>query len=269
MTLVGAAGKNSKIVFTGDFCDVSILKISKDKFNTYKTNGLPSPTKNAVEWEKLAEKLDVESIGSMLYSDAYKLDLETDGLPRTDLKSQYEKALNFSNLPLVQVAEEGKFYLVKIRVAHHAQYYFAANGQLDLAKLTFSIKPEKMPGGQNFDSLIIEYDEASFSYNYAYDRLIVSQVYLVDHKGNVFPLPLDDAEPVAFIAIESNDKNLTDWFPAEINPLRVGEYEVELLEGAVWPMSANIDARWDGLIWRNHLDVTVKIKQWRGLREEG
>jgi len=269
MTLVGAVGKNSKIVFTGDFCDVSILKISKDKFNAYKKNGLPSPTKNAVDWEKLEEKLDVESNSSMLYSDAYKLDLETDGLPPIDLKTQYKKTLNFSNSPLVPVAEEGKYYLVKIKVAHHAQYYFAANGQLDLAKLTFSIKPEKMPGGQILKSLNIEYDGTFFSYNYAYDKLTVSQIYLVDHKGSVFPLPLDDAEPAAVVAIESNDKNLTDWFPSEINPSRVGEYEVELLGGAVWPMSANIDARWDGLTWKNHLDVTIKIKQWRDLSEEG
>ena len=269
MTLVGAAEKNSKIVFTGDFCDVSILKISKDKFNAYKTNGLPSPTKNAVDWEKLSEKLDVESISSMLYSDAYKLDLETDGLTCTDLKSQYEKSFNFSNLPLVPAAAEGKYYLVKIRVAHDAQYYFAANGQLDITKLTFSIKPEKMPGGQILDSLTIEYDGIFFSYNYAYDKLNVSQIYLVDHKGDVFPLPLDDAEPAAFVAIENNDKNLTDWFPVGINPSRVGEYEVELWDGGVWPMSANIDARWDGLTWRNHLDVTIKIRQWRGLSEEG
>jgi hypothetical protein len=268
MTLVGTAGKKSKIVFTGDFCDVSILKISKDKFNAYKTNGLPSPTKNAVDWEKLEEKLDVESIGSMLYSDSYKLSLETDGLPSVDLKSLYEKTLNFSNLPLVPAAEEGKYYLVKIRVAHDAQYYFAANDQFDIAKITFSIKSEKIPGGQILDSLTIEYGGIFFSYNYAYDKLIVSQIYLVDHKGIVFSLPLDDAEPAAVVAIESNDKNLTDWFPAEISPSRVGEYEVELFEGAVWPMSANIDARWDGLTWRNHLDVTVKIKKWRGLSQE-
>ena len=170
---------------------------------------------------------------------------------------------------MVPAAAEGKYYLVKIRLAHDAQYYFAANDQLDIAKLTFSIKPEKIPGGQILDSLTIEYDGIFFSYNYAYDKLTVSQIYLVDHKSSVFPLPLDDAEPAAFVAIESNDKNLTDWFPVKINPSRIGEYEVELLEGAVWPMSANIDARWDGLAWRNHLDVTIKIKQWRGLCQEG
>jgi len=126
-----------------------------------------------------------------------------------------------------------------------------------------------MPGGQILDSLTIECDGTFFSYNYAYDKLTVSQIYIVDHKGIVFPLPLDDAEPAAVVAIESNDKNLTDWIPAEINPSRVGEYEVELLGGAVWPMSANIDAQWDGLTWRNHLDVTIKIKQWRGISEEG
>jgi hypothetical protein len=265
MTLVGTAGKNSKIIFTGDFCDFSILKISKDKFSAYKTSGLPSPTKNAVEWEKLAEKLDVDSIGSMLYSGAYKLDLETDEFPLLDLKAQYGKELNISNFPLVPAAEEGKYYLVKIRVAHDAQYYYAENGQLDLAMLTFSIKPERIPGGQILDSLIMEYNGTSFSYNYAYDRLSVSQIYLVDHKGSVFPLPLDDPEPSAFIAIESDYKNLTDWFPSDINPKRLGEYEVELLDGAAWPMSAFTDATWNGKLWKIHTGKSVMIKKWRGL----
>jgi len=122
-----------------------------------------------------------------------------------------------------------------------------------------------MPGGQILDSLIMEYNGTSFSYNYAYDRLSVSQIYLVDHKGSVFPLPLDDAQPSAFIAIESNYTNLTDWFPSDINPKRLGEYEVELLEGAVWPMSAFTDATWNGKLWKNHTGKSVIIKKWRGL----
>jgi hypothetical protein len=44
-----------------------------------------------------------------------------------------------------------------------------------------------------------------------------------------------------------------------------GEYEVELLEGAVWPMSAFTDATWNGKLWKNHTGKSVMIKKWRGL----
>lgn len=260
---------NSKIIFTGDFCEVSIVKISKDKFNEYKANGLPSPSKNAIEWEKLADKLDAESTGSMLYSDSYRLDLEAEGSPLLDLRAKYGEKLNISTFPALSVVEdENKNYLVQIRVSKGAQYYYVVNGEFDPGKLSFSIKPEKLPGGQLLNSLLMEYEGNFFSYNYAYDSLKVSQVFIADAKGGTVDLSAEDGEVPLALNVEGSEKNLTAWYPAEINPERVGEYEVELLEGAVWPMPACINAEWSGKTWKNHLGKAIKIKQWRGLSSE-
>jgi hypothetical protein len=260
---------NSKIIFTGDFCEVSTIKISKDKLNEYKANGLPTATKSAVAWERLTEKLDAESTGSMLYSDKYNLSLESEGAPLLDLKAQSAKDLNISTFPVVSAAEEvNKNYLVQIRVAKNAQYYYVVNGDFDPKKISFSIKPEKLPGGEIINSLLMEYEGNFFSYNYAYDKLNVTKIFMVDSKGAVFPLSIDGEESSNNLYAQGGEKNLTEWFPADVCPQRPGEYEVELLEGAVWPMPACIDAEWNGKIWKNHLGKAVKIKQWRGLSEE-
>jgi hypothetical protein len=265
MNLADNALKSPKIIFEGDFCEVSILKISKDKFNEYKANGLPSSSKKAVEWEKLTEKLDAESTGSMLYSESYGLNLESADSSLLDLKAKLGKSLNISTFPTVLAKEDNKNYLVQIRIAKNAQYYCIVNGELDPAKLSLSIKPEKLPGGEILNSLLMEYDGNFFSYSPAYDRLEVSQVFIVDPKGVVSHLSHKGNDLSDDLIVESIEKNLTDWFPAEINPQRVGEYEVELLEGAVWPMPACINAEWNGKAWENHLGKVIKIRQWRGL----
>lgn len=259
----------SKIIFTGDFCEVSIVKISKDKFNEYKANGLPTASKNAIEWERLADKLDAESTGSMLYSDSYRLDLEVEGSPPLDLRAKHGKEINISTFPVLSVVEdESKNYLVQVRVSKCAQYYYVVNGEFDPGKLSFSIKPEKLPGGQLLNSLLIEYEGNFFSYNYAYDSLKVSQVFIADARGGTVALSVDDGEILGDLNVESGDEHLTAWYPVGINPERVGEYEVELLEGAVWPMPACINAEWNGKTWKNHLGKPIKIKQWRGLSSE-
>lgn len=263
------AVKSSKIIFNGDFCEVSILKISKDKFNEYRANGFPSVSKKAVEWEKLTEKLDAESTGSMLYSDSYCLDLESVDSSLLDLKTKFGKNLNISTFPTVLVKEEvNKNYLVQIKIAKNAEYYCMVNGDFDPAKLSLSIKPEKLPGGQIIDSLLMEYEGDFFSYSPSYDRLQVSQIYIVDPKGVVFHLSNEGNDLSDDLIAESIEENLTDWYPADVNPARVGEYEVDLLEGAVWPMPARIDAEWNGKTWKNHLGKVIKIKQWRGLNTQ-
>jgi len=61
-----------------------------------------------------------------------------------------------------------------------------------------------------------------------------------------------------------DDNPYTDWFPASINPVHVGTYQVLDCEQEVaWPFQSNILAgTWDGKKW----DTTVV--KWRGLTKE-
>ena len=61
------------------------------------------------------------------------------------------------------------------------------------------------------------------------------------------------------------DSLLTDWYPASINPVRNGTYQVlhEELE-VCWPFQSNVtSAVWDGQKWDSK-----KVVKWRGLTEE-
>jgi hypothetical protein len=72
--------------------------------------------------------------------------------------------------------------------------------------------------------------------------------------------PLEEIEE----AIEE-DNPYTDWYPASINPVRNGTYQVLAEEEEVaWPFQSNIIAgTWDGEKW----DVSGVVK-WRGLSKE-
>ena len=61
------------------------------------------------------------------------------------------------------------------------------------------------------------------------------------------------------------DNPYTDWFPASIDPVRVGTYQVLDCEQEVsWPFQSNIIAgTWDGKKW----DVSTVVK-WRGLAKD-
>jgi hypothetical protein len=65
--------------------------------------------------------------------------------------------------------------------------------------------------------------------------------------------------------IEEEKSLITPWYPASINPYRVGTYQVldtELEE--CWPFASNVKAAaWDGKQW----DIKNVVK-WRGLTEE-
>jgi hypothetical protein len=67
---------------------------------------------------------------------------------------------------------------------------------------------------------------------------------------------------------EDDETPYTDWFPASINPVRVGTYQVLDCEQEVsWPFQSNILAgTWDGKKW--DISVSTTVVKWRGLKEE-
>mgnify|MGYP000013396725 CR=1 FL=1 len=75
--------------------------------------------------------------------------------------------------------------------------------------------------------------------------------------------------PVDFPAVVVEEDNpYTDWFPADINPVRVGTYQVLNTEQEVsWPFQSNILAgTWDGKTW--DIAVSTTVVKWRGLNKE-
>lgn len=53
---------------------------------------------------------------------------------------------------------------------------------------------------------------------------------------------------------------LTDWFPAKVKPVRLGNYEVKTKDGYSY------HAEWTGEIWKNSWSETaLKVKEWRGI----
>jgi len=65
-----------------------------------------------------------------------------------------------------------------------------------------------------------------------------------------------------------DDNPYTDWFPASIDPVRVGTYQVLDTEQEVaWPFQSNILAgTWDGTKW--DISVSTNVVKWRGLNKE-
>jgi hypothetical protein len=278
----------SKIVYIGDYCDVSVLPISKKRFEDYKKFGLPVTGAAAENWdehieaEELLEELAGESQGSMIFSEEFQLNFLTREGIIENLKPQIQgteniitdvarsaieiKNGNYDFAPL-KPGGDGKNYLIQIAVAKNACYELCINEVCDTKKIAIKISPEILPGGQVINCLLIKYDEKFFDYNYATHNFSKAEFYLADSKGLLFPTEMKDEPSEEIQKILSRNDNLTDWYPAEVNPARVGEYEVELLEGAEWPMPASIDAKWNGKTWKNHFGKVIKIKQWRGLRE--
>ena len=63
--------------------------------------------------------------------------------------------------------------------------------------------------------------------------------------------------------VEVQEPELTDWFPASINPAYIGVYEILTKESINWPYPNK--GLWDGKKW-NFLDHTVE--EWRGLAQD-
>jgi len=62
---------------------------------------------------------------------------------------------------------------------------------------------------------------------------------------------------------EVAELEMTDWFPVDINPVRVGVYEILTKESINWPFPNK--GHWDGKEW-DFLDHTVT--HWRGLAKD-
>jgi hypothetical protein len=54
---------------------------------------------------------------------------------------------------------------------------------------------------------------------------------------------------------------LTEWYPAKVNPVRLGTYNVKTLDGY------NYQAVWNGSVWNNTWNQTdiVRCKEWQGI----
>ena len=60
-------------------------------------------------------------------------------------------------------------------------------------------------------------------------------------------------------------EGLTDWFPANIKPIRDGYYDIELVTPRAWPFMPLDRAKWNGRVWIDDAGEKLKIKCWRGL----
>ena len=67
---------------------------------------------------------------------------------------------------------------------------------------------------------------------------------------------------------EDEKSPYTEWFPASIDPVRPGTYQVLDCEQEVsWPFQSNIIAgTWDGTAW--DVSVSITVVKWRGLAND-
>jgi hypothetical protein len=65
---------------------------------------------------------------------------------------------------------------------------------------------------------------------------------------------------------EEEDAKKTEWYPADVNPVRVGRYEAQDPNLYNWPFPEY--ATWNGKSWVNGDGKKIKIYKWRGLKEE-
>jgi hypothetical protein len=59
---------------------------------------------------------------------------------------------------------------------------------------------------------------------------------------------------------------MTAWYPVDVNPVRKGEYEVDLGKLVAWPFARIVRAEWSGRKWKDDDGESIKgITAWRGL----
>lgn len=261
---------NVKIQVFTKFTWVEMLKISPAKFSNYKNEGLPSQQCNPLAWEKYVNDLEgkSESSGSMQYAEAIEV-----AVCSVDGSIVERKLLNAENFKLLEFPaqvgyDEGKNYLIRVQSTPGVGYSKNIPSSYESDKLTFDLKPEYLPGGQIIRTLIGYYDGQMFDYPRDCYQYTESEVYLVDGKGNKhYPQVMTDDLSVT----SSNqplfaDENLTDWYVANINPIRIGLYEIEPAEKAIWPSPAVKYANWNGTGWFNDFGTPIIISKWRGLK---
>lgn len=65
----------------------------------------------------------------------------------------------------------------------------------------------------------------------------------------------------------SPEPELTEWFPADVNPVREGEYEIKTgVQDPVWPFPQY--ASWDGKTWTQSGKAVKDLASWRGLAKD-
>lgn len=84
-------------------------------------------------------------------------------------------------------------------------------------------------------------------------------------KAAKWPFSTPSVEVAPALAPIVEDLELTDWYPASINPARRGTYQVLDTDVAEWPFPEPqpIEAKWSGKKW--NLD---NVLQWRGLAKD-
>ena len=59
---------------------------------------------------------------------------------------------------------------------------------------------------------------------------------------------------------------MTEWYPVDVNPVRKGQYEVDLGKLVAWPFARIVRAEWSGRKWKDDDGESIKgIVAWRGL----
>lgn len=83
---------------------------------------------------------------------------------------------------------------------------------------------------------------------------------------------LEWPEPESSCSSESLDwsplPETTDWFPATIDPVHKGIYEVMIGAVAAWPFPNQAHYTWTGKNWKDVDGKKTTIYQWRGLKEQ-
>ena len=75
----------------------------------------------------------------------------------------------------------------------------------------------------------------------------------------------DEWDPAAELD-KITEEMMTAWYPADVKPVRKGEYEVRNTHTPVWPFPATFRATWTGRTWKDSDgDKVENIIEWRGL----
>jgi hypothetical protein len=80
---------------------------------------------------------------------------------------------------------------------------------------------------------------------------------VLDENGNI--KPEEEWDPAA--ELDKLEPPLTEWFPADVTPVREGSYQVTDNKIPHWPFP--VYATWDGQKWSDD-----SIEKWRGLAED-
>lgn len=185
------SNNNSMLKLVGGFCWYEVLEISKNKFNEYKTKGIPSELKQAVAYEKYIDKLesDSESSGAMVYSPKLKFSHVINETNSVDLSSYLTEIDFLEKAPVEKIqTKANSYYLVRIQNTKKASYKIQFQDEFIKTKLKIYVKPEELPGLKTIDCLLIKYSDDFFNYESGYSNYDSSYTYLVDNKGQTYDI---------------------------------------------------------------------------------